>query len=89
MLVTAMASTPAQKFVCPQCRTSFDQANRFCSGCGADMTHASPLEAAQRTEATAGPAIARAELPAGDRRLSDSNARWAGPRVDGRYRVLE
>ncbi len=93
MLGAAMASTPAQKFVCPRCRTSFDQPCRFCAGCGADMTHASPLEAAQRAEASAGPATglssAGRELDSIDRRLSDSNRAWLGKVVDGRYRVLE
>src|SRR6185295_9703105 len=89
MLEAAMSSTPAQKFVCPRCRSSFDQAARFCAECGADMTHASPLEAAQRSEDASGPAVSRAELPVGDRRLSDSNRAWLGRVVDGRYRVLE
>ena len=89
MLDAAMASTPAQKFVCPRCRSSYDQPSRFCAGCGADMAHASPLEAAQRAEATAGPVTGRADLELGDRRLSDSNRAWLGRIVDGRYRVLE
>jgi serine/threonine-protein kinase len=75
--------------MCPRCRSSFDQAARFCAECGADMTHASPLEAAQRSEDASGPAVSRAELPVGDRRLSDSNRAWLGRVVDGRYRVLE
>jgi serine/threonine-protein kinase len=56
------------------------------------MTHASPLEAAERTtggaahEAADGDAIADR---LGDRRLSDSNRTWLGKVVDGRYRVLE
>jgi serine/threonine protein kinase len=89
MLGAAMSSTPAQKFVCPRCRTSFDRPGRFCAECGADMTHASPLEAAQRAEASAPPASASRELDAVDRRLSDSNRAWLGKVVDGRYRVLE
>src|SRR4051812_9694367 len=89
MLGAAMSSTPAQKFVCPRCRTSFDQPCRFCAECGADMTHASPLEAAQRAEASAGPASDGRELDVVDRRLSDSNRAWLGKVVDGRYRVLE
>src|SRR5438552_19074750 len=48
MLAAAMSSTPAQKFVCPRCRASFDEPGQFCAACGADMTRASPLEAAQR-----------------------------------------
>jgi len=83
-----MSSTPAQKFVCPRCRASFDQPNRYCAECGSDMTHASPLEAAQRSEASSGPPSGRAELTT-DRRLSDSNRAWLGRVVDGRYRVLE
>ena len=86
MLVAAMSSTPAQKFVCPRCRTSFDRPCRFCAECGADMAHASPLEAA-RTAASTGPAD-REPDPV-DRRLSDSNRAWLGKVVDGRYRVLE
>jgi serine/threonine-protein kinase len=89
MLGAAMSSTPAQKFVCPRCRTSFDRPCRFCAECSADMTHASPLEAAQRAEASAAPASASRELDAVDRRLSDSNRAWLGKVVDGRYRVLE
>jgi eukaryotic-like serine/threonine-protein kinase len=93
MLGAAMSSTPAQKFVCPRCRTSFDRPCRFCAECGADMTHASPLEAAQRAEASARPATGLAsagrELDPVDRRLSDSNRAWLGKVVDGRYRVLE
>src|SRR5215510_1609781 len=36
-----MSSTPAQRFVCPRCRRSYDQPSRFCRECGADMTGAS------------------------------------------------
>jgi len=81
-----MSSTPAQKFVCPRCRTSFDEPGLFCAECGADMTHASPLEAARRDHESAG---ASAAETGGDRRLSDSNRTWLGKVVDGRYRVLE
>ncbi|HEX7835844.1 MAG TPA: hypothetical protein VF469_00195, partial [Kofleriaceae bacterium] len=89
-----MSATPAQKFVCPRCRTSFDEAARYCAECGADMTHASPLEAAQRvTESATESASERpgrtSELEPVDRRLSDSNRAWLGKIVDGRYRVLE
>ena len=84
----AMHSTPAQKFVCPRCRTAFDEAGRFCAACGADMTHASPLEAAQPApSAETGPG-ADDSGPV-DRRLSDSNRQWLGRVVDGRYRVRE
>src|SRR5262245_53261499 len=81
-----MPSTPAQGFVCPRCRTSFDEPGRFCAACGADMTRANPPEAAPQD--TAPPA---SESSAGDtdRRLSDSNRAWLGKVVDGRYRVLE
>ena len=57
------------------------------------MTHASPLEAAERTtrepahEASDGGDPVADRL--GDRRLSDSNRTWLGKVVDGRYRVLE
>ena len=83
-----MSSTPAQKFVCPRCRASFDEPSRFCTDCGTDMTRASPLEAAQRAEESAGEPNGRG-LEAIDRRLSDSNRTWLGKVVDGRYRVLE
>jgi eukaryotic-like serine/threonine-protein kinase len=89
MLGAAMSSTPAQKFVCPRCRTSFDRPCRFCAECGADMTHASPLEAAQRAAASADPTAGGREPDLVDRRLSDSNRTWLGKVVDGRYRVLE
>src|SRR6185295_14266130 len=87
-----MSSTTAQKFVCPRCRTSFDDPNRFCVACGADMTHASPLEAAQRSSSPPDSEVAAAEANGAeriDRRLSDSNQAWLGKVVDGRYRVLE
>src|SRR5436190_2479609 len=80
-----MASTPAQRFVCPRCRTSFAEASRFCRECGADMTHASPLAAANEPPA----AVSSADGGVIDRRLSDSNQAWLGKIVDGRYRVLE
>jgi eukaryotic-like serine/threonine-protein kinase len=84
-----MSSTPAQKFVCPRCRTSFDEPGQFCAQCGADMTHASALEAA-RGASEPGTAPTTGELERlGDRRLSDSNRTWLGKVVDGRYRVLE
>src|SRR5689334_9154378 len=103
MLAAAMSSTPAQKFVCPRCRASFDEPGQFCAACGADMTRASPLEAAQRASGTpastggtstghpgAGNTSTTGELERlGDRRLSDSNRTWLGKVVDGRYRVLE
>jgi serine/threonine-protein kinase len=98
MLDAAMSSTPAQKFVCPRCRSSFDEPGRFCAACGADMTHASPLDAAQQiadppaSEPAAGATGAGATGPSDrllDRRLTDSNRTWLGKVVDGRYRVLE
>jgi serine/threonine-protein kinase len=94
MLVPAMSSTPAQKFVCPRCRASFDEPGQYCAACGADMTRASPLEAARASGASVGGtggSAAGASEPerAGDRRLSDSNRTWLGKVVDGRYRVLE
>jgi len=52
------------------------------------MTRASPLEAAQRAEQSAGES-ANFSADVGDRRLSDSNRAWLGKVVDGRYRVLE
>jgi serine/threonine-protein kinase len=81
-----MSSTPAQKFVCPRCRTSFDEPGQFCAECGADMTRASPLDAARRASESAAESAAET---GSDRRLSDSNRTWLGKVVDGRYRVLE
>jgi serine/threonine-protein kinase len=85
-------STVAQKFVCPRCRTAFAEECRFCKECGADMTHASALEAAARKGGQTAPTQAIAEDPdssSGDRRLSDSNQAWLGRVVEGRYRVIE
>jgi serine/threonine-protein kinase len=83
-----VSSTPAQKFVCPRCRTSYSEPNHFCRECGADMTRASALDAAARSSpgvsADSGPIESR-----DDRRLNDSNQAWLGKVVDGRYRVLE
>ncbi len=82
-----MASTPAQRFVCPRCRTAFEDPSHFCRECGADMTRASALDAAGREPAsssTTGP-----ERSLSDRRLTDSNQAWLGKIVDGRYRVIE
>ena len=53
------------------------------------MTHASPLEAAQRAAESAGESGGRGIDEPLDRRLSDSNRAWLGRVVDGRYRVLE
>jgi serine/threonine-protein kinase len=83
-----VSSTPAQKFVCPRCRTSFAEFSHFCRECGADMTRASALDAAARSQ----PGVARAASESGsteDRRLSDSNELWLGKIVDGRYKVIE
>ncbi|MFT3697674.1 MAG: serine/threonine-protein kinase [Kofleriaceae bacterium] len=77
-----MASTPAQKFVCPRCRTAYAEECHYCRECGADMTRASPLDA-HRTDAP--PATDEVI----DRRLSDSNQAWLGKVVDGRYKVME
>jgi serine/threonine-protein kinase len=76
-----MSSTPAQKFVCPRCRSSFDDPAHFCRECGADMTHASAIDRAATVETAA--------ITTADRRLTDSNQAWLGKIVDGRYRVLE
>jgi serine/threonine-protein kinase len=80
-----VSSTPAQKFVCPRCRTSFADPSRFCRECGADMTRASALEAAAQSASSS----SSSEVPSADRRLTDSNAQWLGKIVDGRYRVVE
>src|SRR5215475_12123308 len=77
-----MSSTPAEKFVCPRCRGSFDEPSQFCRECGADMTRASALDAARTSDGERRPATV-------DRRLTDSNQAWLGKIVDGRYRVLE
>jgi len=72
-----MASTTAQRFVCPRCRSTFDQATPYCSVCGAEMTRREPRASTDSFEAIA------------DRRLTDSNRAWLGKIVDNRYRVLE
>ena len=85
-----MSSTPAQKFVCPRCRTAYTELSRFCRECGADMTRASALEAAAREPERESLEAQGAPPPvAVDRRLDDSNRAWLGKIVDGRYRVLE
>ncbi|HEU0031730.1 MAG TPA: serine/threonine-protein kinase [Kofleriaceae bacterium] len=81
-----MSSTPAQRFVCPRCRASFEQASHFCRECGADMTRASALDAAGRAPSDAD---SSSDLEVLDRRLTDSNQAWLGKIVDGRYRVIE
>jgi eukaryotic-like serine/threonine-protein kinase len=83
-----MSSTPAQRFECPRCRTSYDRPDRFCRECGADMTAASE----PGTGASASGSASRSAddgAPVTDRRLRDSNQAWLGKVVDGRYRVLE
>ena len=77
-----MSSTPAQKFVCPRCRSSFSEPSQFCRECGADMTRASALDAARTSDGERRPATV-------DRRLTDSNQAWLDKIVDGRYRVVE
>src|SRR5436190_397234 len=83
-----MSSTPAQRFECPRCRTSYDQPGRFCRECGADMTKASEPAAEDSVSASASRS-AGDSAPITDRRLRDSNEAWLGKIVDGRYRVLE
>src|SRR5436190_5828460 len=83
-----MSSTPAQRFECPRCRTSYDQPGRFCRECGADMTKASEPAAEDSVSASASRS-ADDSAPITDRRLRDSNQAWLGKVVDGRYRVLE
>ena len=80
-------STPAQSFVCPRCRTAFDEASQFCRQCGADMSRAGtmPPSVAPSMDATQPQEV----ISAADRRLSDSNQAWMGKIVDGRYRVHE
>src|SRR5512138_2808363 len=91
-----MSSTPAQRFVCPRCRTSFSEPSHYCRECGADMTRASALEAAIRDPEIADtsgrpsdPELPEPAEPVADRRLTDSNRAWLGKIVDGRYRVIE
>src|SRR5262245_55322042 len=86
MIHLAMSSTPAQRFVCPRCRASYEQPSHFCRECGADMTRASALDAARSAPP---PSESLDDQPVLDRRLSDSNQAWLGKIVDGRYRVLE
>jgi serine/threonine-protein kinase len=81
-----MSSTPAPSFVCPRCRTSFDEPGRFCAACGADITRPSPVENAPQVS---DPPASQSGVTEGDRRLSDSNRTWLGKVVDGRYRVLD
>src|SRR5687767_3902158 len=85
MLEPAMSSTPAQRFVCPRCRSSFEEPSHFCRQCGADMTRASALDMA----AIRDPMPESGNSEPIDRRLTDSNQAWLGKIVDGRYRVLE
>ena len=80
-----MSSTPAQRFVCPRCRSSFEEPSHFCRQCGADMTRASALDMA----AIRDPVPQSGNSESIDRRLTDSNQAWLGKIVDGRYRVLE
>jgi serine/threonine-protein kinase len=91
MIASAMASTPAQRFVCPRCRTAFEHPSHFCRECGADMTRASALEAAVRDPARADTSGSAPDAndSLSDRRLTDSNQAWLGKIVDGRYRVIE
>src|SRR5829696_4092660 len=83
-----MSSTPAQRFECPRCRTSYEQPNRFCRECGADMTKASEPSAPSSASASASASADESGLVT-DRRLTSSNQAWLGKVVDGRYRVLE
>ena len=45
--IIVVSSTPAPKYVCPRCRSSFEDPCHFCRECGADMTRASALDAAR------------------------------------------
>jgi eukaryotic-like serine/threonine-protein kinase len=91
MIARTMSSTPAQRFVCPRCRTSYGEPSHYCRECGADMTRASALEAATRDPALADTSASDSDMPRSvvDRRLSDSNQAWLGKIVDGRYRVID
>jgi len=84
-MIAKMPSTPAQRFVCPRCRTSYDELFNYCPECGADMMRGAP------DDSRSGPPRSRTQsrTPELDRRLTDSNRAWLGKIVDGRYRVLE
>src|SRR5687767_8599434 len=86
-----MSSTPAQRFECPRCRTSYEQPSHFCRECGADMTGPSEPAGTEVPASASASASQSADdsAPVTDRRLRDSNQAWLGKVVDGRYRVLE
>jgi eukaryotic-like serine/threonine-protein kinase len=79
-------STPAPRYFCPRCRASYNEQQRFCSECGADMLRASALDLAAVRE-TADPSVTQGGRP--DRRMTASNQAWLGKLIDGRYRVIE
>jgi eukaryotic-like serine/threonine-protein kinase len=56
-----MSSTPAQRFECPRCRTSYDEISRYCRECGADMAKPGPPGAAGPASISSGSAAAAAE----------------------------
>ncbi|MBZ0236209.1 MAG: protein kinase, partial [Deltaproteobacteria bacterium] len=80
-------STPAPRYFCPRCRASYNEQQRFCSECGADMLRASALDLAAVRERVDGEASGATARP--DRRITASNQAWLGKLVDGRYRVIE
>jgi serine/threonine-protein kinase len=80
--------TPAARYVCPRCRSSFGEPCRFCPECGADMQRASALDHAARSEGFSKTSPSWSS-PDADRRLTESNQAWLGKVVDGRYRVIE
>jgi eukaryotic-like serine/threonine-protein kinase len=84
-----VSSTPDPRYVCPRCRSAFAEPARFCALCGADMMHASALDASSPAELLAEPPDEASAEALQDRRLTESNRTWLGKVVDGRYRVLD
>ncbi|MCB9560576.1 MAG: serine/threonine protein kinase [Kofleriaceae bacterium] len=79
-------STPAPRYVCPRCRTSYDEPLRFCQQCGANMQRASALELAARREGVSsedlGAAGLAATLDSGRAGRAGSEAGRAGSEAD-------
>jgi serine/threonine protein kinase len=82
-------STPAPRYFCPRCRTSYTEQQRFCSECGADMLRASAIDLAAVRESVDGSENASGATARPDRRVTASNQAWLGKLVDNRYRVIE
>jgi len=81
----SMASTPAGKSRLPAVPDIVRHEFRIhIQPVAAPTDHASPLEAAQRAEATAGPIAGRADLETGIAVSATPTGRWLGRRRDGR-----